>query len=95
MRICRAQSLLQVVEGISSLQDQHRGVQLGTQAEECGLDHEEVGMDLFEACMYRIMSRFDCGCDIADNDTHDDGYEITVYWTEQGTIQDITFERIH
>lgn len=34
-----------MVEGISSLQDEHRGVQLGTQAEECGLDHEEVGME--------------------------------------------------
>lgn len=52
-------------------------------------------MDLCDACMYRIMSRFDCSCDIADNDTHDEGYEITIYWTEQGTIQDITFDRIH
>lgn len=35
-----------MVEGISSLPDKHRGVQLGTQAEECGLDHEEVVMDV-------------------------------------------------
>ena len=43
MRICGEEFLPQVVgQGISLLQEQHRGVQLGAWSQECELDKEVV-----------------------------------------------------
>ena len=101
---------MQVVEGISSLQDEHRGVQLGTQAEECGLDHEEVGMDVVE----RIKAAYDKmkGNPSAMEDyivkrltdeafrekpmrvVIPEGYKV-IFEYDDGHVKDMRFERIH
>lgn len=50
--------------------------------------------DFIDAFIYKAKSRYVCSCDVSEVTT-DKGYQITLYWDEQGNLHDITFDRIH
>lgn len=112
MFLCGASVLPQVVVPChSQVQDEHRGVQLGTSSEECGNDQEEVGMDVLE----RIKAAYDkfkgnpSGLeDYVTRRLQEEafrssplkvavpkGTKVIFHWNAEGKIIDLEFDRIH